>query len=588
MKFRLGILGKMIVFFVAFAFVPSVLIAAIFYRSTYHVLWENTVSFTRQLGGQMGRSLESVLSDAERFVEIGETDYVRSYLSGTGNQYENAKNILNALQLYKNNASFGDQINNIYIVGKDNRTISDRNGVYYSGENSLETIHFENILYSGAGEVAVSSGNMNPNPLYREETFVYIGIPLIPESLREPYGAVIIESFSDVFEDFCRSADLAGSGNFVIFDEEGQVLFGDPYVQEEDTQTVFQMISEDTAGDFITEIGTRSFLVIYNSIPGTSWKLVGQVAVDELMIDTMELSRTLTGVLALVMLCAAGLYFYFSNRLIRPLRKLQALMQVAALGNLSVRFESKVNDEIQDLGRSFNMMLSRLQTLTRRDLERQEDLQRMELDLLQAQIQPHFVYNTLDTILWQAAIGDNKAVIRTVDALGGFFRISLSKGKGWIPVSEEVKMVENYLIIQKTRYQDILNYSIQIDPALNHFFILKFTLQPLVENAIYHGIKQRREGGTVQIRGWSEGEDMLFSVSDDGLGMTKEIYQNITERLRQQQPCRQPSGENGYGLFNVAGRIKLYYGDAGNLTIESREGMGTTVLVRLKKEEGHV
>ena len=182
----------------------------------------------------------------------------------------------------------------------------------------------------------------------------------------------------------------------------------------------------------------------------------------------------------------------------------------------------------------------------------QENLKKSELRALQAQINPHFLYNTLDAIVWLAEAGQSKEVIHITRALSDFFRISLSQGKDWIPLSEEIKHLTGYLTIQKIRYRDILDYEIDIPETLGSCQVLKLVLQPLVENAIYHGVKHRRGRGLIKVTGAAEGDYLVLRVQDNGAGMTPERLAQVRSGLSAD------TGESaGYGLFNVTKRIQL-------------------------------
>ena len=208
-----------------------------------------------------------------------------------------------------------------------------------------------------------------------------------------------------------------------------------------------------------------------------------------------------------------------------------------------------------------------------------KNLRKAELRTLQAQINPHFLYNTLDAIVWKAEAGDKDEVIGLTSSLSDFFRISLSSGADWIPISQEKKHIEGYLKIQQTRYRDILRYEIDIPDDIGEFYILKLLLQPLVENAIYHGIKIKRGGGRIEVSGKLEDGFLTFSVKDTGLGMTEDQLNDLSERMKKGQPSVSEGG-GGFGLVNVNLRIRLYYNQEAGLRIES-SSEGTKVSFRV-------
>jgi two-component system sensor histidine kinase YesM len=210
-----------------------------------------------------------------------------------------------------------------------------------------------------------------------------------------------------------------------------------------------------------------------------------------------------------------------SRSIYTPIKKLHDVTTTITKNDLQVLVTSENADEITELGMSFNIMIGKIKELLDAKIKEQENLKNAELRALQAQINPHFLYNTLDTIIWMAESQKTDGVVEVVSALSNFFRISLSKGMDWITIEEEIERINSYLTIQKMRYHDILDFKIELDTSVAENTILKLLLQPLVENALYHGIKNKRQGGTITIRVKPKGEDeILIEVEDDVIGFT--------------------------------------------------------------------
>ncbi len=234
--------------------------------------------------------------------------------------------------------------------------------------------------------------------------------------------------------------------------------------------------------------------------------------------------------------------------------------------------------ELRELADQINLMAARLEGLIEQIRQKQDHLAKAELRTLQAQINPHFLYNTLDTIVWQAESGKAEDVILLTRSLSDFFRISLSAGADWIPVEQELRHASAYLSIQKIRYRDILNYRVDVEGDLSDAWIPKLLLQPLVENALYHGIKSRRGGGMIRITARRDGERLRFAVEDTGRGMAPEKLAELRTSLRE-EPALQTTYESehsGFGLRNVNFRIRLYYHQDEGLRIDADDA-GTTV-----------
>ena len=296
-----------------------------------------------------------------------------------------------------------------------------------------------------------------------------------------------------------------------------------------------------------------------------------------------QLQATLNVVLV-VLLALLGITVLFSmlaqqsltNAIRTPIARLEKFAASLAGGDLQARAPETPVTELHELTQSLNTMAGRLQDLIDENRREQENLKKSELRALQAQINPHFLYNTLDAIVWLAEAGQSREVIHITRALSDFFRISLSQGKDWIPLSEEIKHLTGYLTIQKIRYRDILDYQIDIPEELGSCQVLKLLMQPLVENAIYHGVKHRRGRGLVRVTGRMEDSWLILEVADNGAGMTPERLAQVREGL-----SGSGAESAGYGLFNVNKRIQLYYNQPQGVWIESRPGKGTSVTLKL-------
>jgi two-component system sensor histidine kinase YesM len=290
---------------------------------------------------------------------------------------------------------------------------------------------------------------------------------------------------------------------------------------------------------------------------------------------------------------AALLIRNMQKNISRPLKSLSEKTKQVARGDFNVRAETETgnNEEIRVLNESFNSMTRHIGVLVDNIKHEQDEQRKTELRLLQAQINPHFLYNTLDTIIWLAEAGEKEKVAKMVGSLSDFFRTTLSKGKDFITVKEEELHVHSYLRIQRFRYQDIMDYEIHFPEEVLSYNILKLTLQPIVENALYHGIKEKRGKGLITVTAelmdavypdssdsYDE-KDILFTVRDNGIGMKPEELEKLRESVLGREKLPKDSG--GFGLHNVNERIRLNYGQQYGLRIDSTYGEGTAVKVRI-------
>lgn len=269
--------------------------------------------------------------------------------------------------------------------------------------------------------------------------------------------------------------------------------------------------------------------------------------------------------------------YYIPLSITRPIKKLSEITDQVAKGDLSVRSDVRTGAEVSMLNDSLNTMIDKINELLEQVKKEQTSLRKAEFEILQSQINPHFLYNTLDTIVWLAEAGDQKKVVSMVGSLSDFFRATLNQGKNIVSIKEELQHVKSYLEIQQMRYQDILSYDIDVPRELYIYTIPKITIQPLVENALYHGIKNKRGLGKITIEGRKNEEDLVIRVCDNGIGMTPEHLMQVQHAIH----YKESSEVEIYGLYNVNERIRLNFGEEYGIFMESTYQEGTTVTIRL-------
>lgn len=286
-----------------------------------------------------------------------------------------------------------------------------------------------------------------------------------------------------------------------------------------------------------------------------------------------------TSVVACIVIALVIIFlsYYIPLSISRPIRELSRVTDQVAKGNLTVHSDVQSGQEVAVLSDSLNTMIDKLNGLLHQVKTEQIRLRKAEFEVLQSQINPHFLYNTLDTIVWLAESGKQKEVVSMVGSLSEFFRKSLNQGKDIVRIQDEILHVKSYLEIQQVRYQDILQYEIALPDEIGEYLIPKITLQPLVENALYHGIKNKRMPGKITI-GAKTGEDgFCITITDDGIGMTEERLGTVRKCI-----CEKPKDrEEVYGLYNVNERIRLNFGESYGITMESIYREGTVVCVNL-------
>ncbi len=401
-----------------------------------------------------------------------------------------------------------------------------------------------------------------------------------------PIGTIMVDTNLKVIDELCNSAKLIGSGYVFVIDNNSNMVFHPDnknkiVVKSGGATTnvykdILPLLSNDSSGSFTTTINKEKEQFVYKKMSKASWTIVAVTPYKDMVADTKSIQITvvIAGFICLLVLFA--MIQFLSRRFTKPVVELTKMMNQADEGNLDLRSNIHTNDEISTLSHSFNNMLERIDGLMKEVVAEQELKRKSDLKVLQSQINPHFLYNTLDSIVWMIA-GNNKNAIKMIEALSRFFRISLSKGQDLIPLSDELEHVRNYLIIQGMRYQNKITFNIDVDESLFLYKTLKIILQPLVENSIYHGIKNKDEKGNIDITASIEDGNLVIAVHDDGVGMDDETRQNILKETFVQKH----SSGSGIGVRNVNSRIKLYFGDEYGLSFESELGVGTTVYIKL-------
>lgn len=279
-----------------------------------------------------------------------------------------------------------------------------------------------------------------------------------------------------------------------------------------------------------------------------------------------------SAILAIIIIVST---FIIVSDILHPVDVLYDATERISEGDFGVRAKVHTKDELASLAEGFNNMAENMQTLIDKIKEDEQKMRHADLRLLQEQINPHFLYNTLDTIVWLIEADETDQAVNMVVTLSNFFRLTLSKGKEFISIREEEQHIASYLKIQEMRYHDILEYDIQMDQVIYDYQILKLTLQPLVENALYHGIKNKRSKGYIHIHGEKEGELIRLTVRDNGVGIDEDELEELREEIK--RPCKET--ERGFGLANVNERISMYFGSEYGMTIQSTKGKGTTIEV---------
>ena len=392
-------------------------------------------------------------------------------------------------------------------------------------------------------------------------------------------GVLMADFAFSAISSLCENISLGESGYVYLVDTQTQIVY---HPQQQliyaglKTENL-SAVREQVFGRCRDVLDGRERLLTITTVDYTRWRMVGVAYLDEILSIQPELFRVMTAILIAGALLAVVAAVLSAVHVATPIFQLEKVMAKVEAGNLDVSIQEQGFSEIRSLSRTFDHMLSRIRRLMDQIVHEQETKRLHELNALQAQINPHFLYNTLDSIVWMEERGRSREAIVMVTALARLFRISISKGRNIITVREELEHVRNYLIIQKMRFKNKFDYTITAQEETLDLRTIKLIVQPIVENAIQHGLEEYSvEEGLVEIDAYLKGDALIFRVRDNGAGMAPQQVENILTA---------PAGRSGIGVKNVHERIQLTFGKEYGLTITSVQDEGTEVLIRLPKHQ---
>lgn len=571
---------------IAFAFSCLILIAIavtslIGYRLSVSAVENNSKSYITEVINQVNTNIQSYVDNMENISLLAMTNKdVKYYISSNSfvgdeerRPYEKRISDLFQSILYTRK-----DIASIMVFGYNGRFVSDRRITSLNPNAKIEDQAWYRNAKAAGGKPVISAPHVQ-NILQDE----YRWVVSLSRELKNVDGLTadgifLVDLNMSVINDLCSQINLGRKGYVFIVDQDGNIVY---HPQQ---QLIYSNLRTEPIDRVRSAASGTSFKVDddegkrFYSVKETSfgWKIVGVAYEGDLIGYKSTLSNTLlitVGGIAVSLFISVAL----SHRLSRPIRNLQKKMRMVEKGNFEVQAEVLHMNEIGQLARTFNMMVGKIKNLMQEIIETQENKRKSELQLLQAQINPHFLYNTLDSIVWMAEQKQNEEVVLMTSALAKLFRASITKDRELVPVRVEIEHVSNYLLIQKMRYSSKLEYRLEFDESVLAYKTLKILLQPFVENAIYHGIRNKPEAGTITIRGKASDDGLVFEVEDDGLGMTKEQLAKIWEAGDGEYRSK------GIGIHNVNERIKLYFGQAYGVSIRSEPEAGTCVTITIPK-----
>ena len=486
--------------------------------------------------------------------------------------------------LYNNNK---EQVSNIALISKEGEPISvvpaarfrknfkaEDEEWFVNALNKTENIHFTLPHVQKMFE----KGDNGYNWVISMSRAVEITIGGSTEQ-----AVLLIEMAYQGIEEVLDEVTLGNGGYIYLMDSKGEIIWHPKFEliasgRVKENNLVAAGYDDGSREEVFN--GTRQ-TVVTKTVGYTGWKLVGVIKGTGISLNMLKTRLFIVFVILLIIFIVILINSYISFRVTNPIRELEKSVKELEEGNLDADIYMGGSYEVQHLGKSVQDMKFRMKGLMQDIVNEHEEKRKSEFDSLQAQINPHFLYNTLDIIVWQIENEKQSEAVHTVTALARFFRLSLGKGKNIVTVKDEIDHVKNYLMIQHMRFKNKFDYEFDIAEDVLELPSLKLMLQPLVENAIYHGMEFMDGDGLITLKAWREEDELYLSVADNGLGMTEDKVEMI---LTGKSSSGNGRG-SGIGVKNVNERIKLYFGEAYGITIDSEPDEGTTVIIHLPAKD---
>jgi len=566
------------------------------FRFTVSAVREATIQTKATLLEQLVERINTYIAGMERISQAVVADpEVRLYLQGAlAGEPGGSGQSVQALQAQQTLVAGIEERLSHYIQAREDVSsilILRADGHAVSGDTDLEIAPWADFrnrpwfaeTVAADGKIVVSGSYVQNLVAGRYSWVVSLSRLIGSEGGQEPLGILIVDLKFNRIKELCESLVVGDNGYTFILDDQ------DKYVFHPAQQLVYSGIRNEPL-DRLSAVsdgvpapafqdGGRHYLVSVST--PTAWRVVS-VSHDSDLVTGWGYVQVTYAVIGLVVFVVLGLITSFiSQGITRPVHQLQEVMRSVETGEFKEAGELKATDEIRELAREYDLMVSRIRDLMSANVREQEQKRKSDLRALQAQINPHFLYNTLDSIVWMAEMGKSPEVVKMTAALSRLFRTSISRGRDLIRLRDELDHVRNYLTIQKMRYEDKFHYSIDVDDSLLDLTVLKIILQPLVENAIYHGVRGASYTGMIEIGGGIEDDLLRLWVRDNGVGMDGAELEALLRHLSGPGDESTDSDPQGLGVRNVHERIRLYFGPEYGLEILSEPENGTTINCRL-------
>lgn len=540
-----------------------------FINSTEFMVSENNKAMLEQVNLNLDNYLRNMMkvSDTTYYSVIKKKDLATENINKeTDLLYETNKDSLISICLF---SELGEVIS-ASPVGQLKSSVNPRDSEWFA----KALVRKENLHFS-----TPHVQNLFVDPSYKYKWVVSLSRAVeLTNNKRITSGVLLVDINFSGIEQICKSINVGKSGYVYLVDREGEIIYH-PRQQLIYSNLIEENNKEQAAfedGNHIETFQDEKRLVTIKTVGYTGWKIVGITPMSDITSDYQQMSLFAVFIMFFAIFILVFLNMFVSSRIANPIKALENSVKKLESGVKDVDISISGSYEIQHLGKAIRSMVNQMHTLMDNIMIEQESKRKSELDALQAQINPHFLYNTLDSIIWMIENENYDGAIIMVTALARLFRISLSKGKNIITVRDEIEHARNYLTIQNIRYKNKFTYNIEVDEKTINFASIKLIIQPLIENAIYHGMEFMGGDGEILVKTYIKEDDLYIDVVDNGLGMLQEVADTL---LTNETKIEKKS--SGIGLKNVHERIQIYFGKDYGLKIYSEPDEGTTISIHM-------
>jgi two-component system sensor histidine kinase YesM len=577
---------KLIVVFIFLISMPITYVSYLSSRSTFNSVLVNATASAGQMAGSASDTIDRYVADLKRYTALPlyNTD-VQYYLEQQNTDWD--KNMGMSMFLsYLNHTK--EEIVAVYLVDK-------YGSVYYDKSSGISELfpeerlaQWQSLTESSVAPVVQGRHTIRVNASEQREVFSVMRTVSSVSTLKK-IGILVFDINISLFKGIVDPVNAVTQGSTLIVDDQGEMMYASPDQGEDSsgflekhTDKFLQQVS-GPEGHFQILLDGKEYLAVYTVSANTGWTTMVSIPLERIL-SPVEKTRnaqilTTLAIIAFALIVAT----FISHAITKPLKSMVRLMKQVQHGNLDVWLHPRYNDEIGMLGSHFNRMIIRVKDLLQEVTLTEKRKQKADMRALQNQINPHFIYNTLESIRMLAEGSDDPRVAKLTYLLGMQMRYGIVRSEEMVTIRQELDHTRNYLEMLQIRFPDKFSLKLDVPDALLSFPVIKLVFQPIVENAVFHGLEPKEGPGMIRITGWAEGDQAVFCVEDNGVGMDEDTLRALNNTL-----TGGTDGEKfGIGLRNVNERLRLDYGSPYGLRVESESGAGTRVILRIEGLSSH-